>query len=71
MAQPRKAEPRKRGLRWGLLTLLFLGIVVASIIASNLQQHYTVLTLLGLIVGFGGAGYCSWQGLKGFSWLPR
>jgi hypothetical protein len=65
------AEPGRRTVRWGLLTLLFLGIVVASIIASNAQRGYTVLTLLGLIVGFGGAGYCSWQGLKGVSWLPR
>jgi len=65
------AEPRKRSMRWGLLTLLFLGIVVASIVASNVQHQYTALTLIGLIVGFGGAGYCSWQGLKGFSWLPR
>jgi low temperature requirement protein LtrA len=65
------AEPRRRSMRWGLLTLLFLGIVVASIIASNAQQRYTALTLAGIIVGFGGAGYCSWQGLKGFSWLPR
>jgi low temperature requirement protein LtrA len=65
------AEPRKRNMRWGLLTLLFLGIALASILTSNAQQRYTVLTLAGLIVGFGGAGYCSWQGLTGFSWLPR
>ena len=29
------------------------------------------LTFAGLIVGFGGAGYCTWKGLKGFTWLPR
>ena len=65
------AEPRKRTMRWGLLTLLFLAIALASIIGSNAQQRYTALTLAGLIVGFGGAGYCSWKGLKGFTWLPR
>ena len=65
------AEPRKRTMRWGLLTLLFLGIALACILVSNAQQRYTLLTLGGLIVGFGGAGYCSWQGLKSFTWLPR
>jgi hypothetical protein len=67
MAEP----PRKRNVRWGLLTLLFLAIALASILGSNAQGRYTALTLTGLIVGFAGAGYCSWKGLKGFSWLPR
>jgi hypothetical protein len=71
MAEPGKAEPRKHRMRWGLLTLLFLGIALASILVSNAQGRYTLLTLAGLILGFGGAGYCSWQGLKGFTWLPR
>ena len=66
------AEPRKRSMRWGLLTLLFLAIALASILTSNAQGRYTALTFIGLIVGFGGAGYCTWQGLKGgVSWLPR
>jgi hypothetical protein len=65
------AEPRKRSMRWGLLTLLFLAIALASILASNAQGHYTALTFTGLLVGFVGAGYCTWKGLKGFSWLPR
>jgi 4-hydroxybenzoate polyprenyltransferase len=64
-------EPRKRNVRWGLLTLLFLGIALASILTSNAQESYNALTLLGLIVGFAGAAYCTWKGLKGFSWLPR
>jgi hypothetical protein len=64
-------EPRKRNVRWGLLTLLFLAIALASILTSNAQGRYTALTLIGLIVGFSGAGYCTWRGLKGFSWLPR
>jgi nitrate/nitrite transporter NarK len=65
------AEPRKRNVRWGLLTLLFLAIALASILTSNAQERYTALTLAGLVVGFGGAAFCSWKGLKGFSWLPR
>jgi hypothetical protein len=65
------AEPRKRNLHWGLLTLLFLGIALASVLTSNAQGAYNTLTFAGLIVGFGGAAYCSWKGLKGVSWLPR
>jgi hypothetical protein len=64
-------QPRKRTVRWGLLTLLFLAIALASILASNAKGQYTALTFAGLIVGFGGAGYCTWKGLKGFTWLPR
>jgi 4-hydroxybenzoate polyprenyltransferase len=64
-------EPRRRNVRWGLLTLLFLAIALASILTSNAQETYTALTLTGVVVGFAGAGYCSWKGLKGFSWLPR
>jgi uncharacterized membrane protein len=65
------AEARKRNVRWGLLSLLFLGIALACVLISNSQGTYNALTLAGLIIGLGGAAYCSWKGLKGFSWLPR
>jgi nitrate/nitrite transporter NarK len=64
-------ESRKRGMRWGLLTLLFLGIALVCVMVSNANGEYGPLTLLGLLVGLGGAGYSSYRGLKGFSWLPR
>ena len=59
------------GMRWGLLTLGFLAIALTCVLVSNSQGRYTALTGLGLLVGFAGAGYCSYRGLKGFSWLPR
>jgi hypothetical protein len=65
------AEPRKRNIRWGLLSLLFLGIALACVLISGSQGEYNALTLTGLLIGFGGAAYCTWKGLKGFSWLPR
>jgi uncharacterized membrane protein len=65
------AEARKRNVRWGLLSLLFLGIALACVLISNSQGAYNALTLAGLVIGLGGAAYCSWKGLKGFSWLPR
>jgi nitrate/nitrite transporter NarK len=64
-------QPRKRNLRWGLLTLLFLLIALVSILVAGSQETYNVVTLLGVVLGFGGAAYCTWKGLKGFSWLPR
>lgn len=64
-------EPRKRNVRWGLLSLLFLLIALVCILVSGSQGSYNAVTLAGLVVGFLGAGYCSFKGLKGFSWLPR
>lgn len=64
-------EPRKRNVRWGLLSLLFLGIALVCIVVSSRQGTYNAVTLSGLVVGFGGAGYCSYKGIKSFSWLPR
>ncbi len=64
-------EPRKRNVRWGLLSLLFLAIALVCILVSNRQGTYNAVTLSGLVVGFGGAAYCSYKGIKSFSWLPR
>jgi nitrate/nitrite transporter NarK len=64
-------EPRRRNIRWGLLSLLFLGIALLSVLVSSGRGRYDALTLTGLLVGFGGAAYCSYKGMKGFSWLPR
>jgi hypothetical protein len=64
-------KPARGGMRWGLLTLLFLGLALVCVLVSNSDGAYTPVTGLGLLVGFGGAAYCSFRGLKGFSWLSR
>jgi hypothetical protein len=46
-------------------------VALASVLTSNAQGKYTALTAAGLLIGFGGAAYCTVKGLKGFSWLPR
>ena len=66
-----RRRPGRRGMRWGLLTLGFLALALASVLVSNSSGTYNALTLAGVLVGFGGAAYCSYRGLKGFSWLPR
>ena len=63
--------PRKRRPYWGLLSLLFLGIALAAVLVSGSRGSYDGLTFTGLVVGFGGAAYCSYKGLKSFTWLPR
>ena len=64
-------ERRPRNWRWGLLTLLFLGIALTCVLVSNSARHYTVVTGLGLLVGFGGAAYCTYRGIKSATWMPR
>jgi nitrate/nitrite transporter NarK len=64
-------RPARGGMRWGLLSLLFLGIALTCVLVSSNQGRYTALTGLGLLVGFAGAAFCTYRGLKGFSWLPR
>ena len=64
-------EPRKRNIRWGLLSLLFLGIVLVCVLVSNAQGTYNAVTTAGVVVGFAGAAYCSYKGIRNFSWLPR
>ncbi len=64
-------RPGRGGMRWGLLTLAFLAIALTCVLVSSSQGRYTAVTGLGLLVGFGGAAYCSYRGIKGVSWLPR
>ena len=71
MADRRERRPatRERRPRWGLWTLGFLAVALISILTSG--GDYTLLTGAGLVVGFAGAAYCSYHGLKGFTWIPR
>lgn len=62
---------RQRHWRWGLLTLLFLGIALTCLLVSNSAGHYTVVTGLGVLVGFVGAAYCTYRGIKSATWLPH
>ncbi len=68
-----RRAPRRR--HWGLLTLGFLSIALASVLTANALTadggKGSVITGLGVLVGFAGAGYCSYRGVKDFSWLPR
>ena len=58
-------------MRWGVLTVTFLLIALVCVLVSSGQGRYTAVTGIGLLVGFGGAAYCTYRGIKSFSWLPR
>ena len=58
----------RRPPRWGVRTLAFLALALLSIGISTLQGYYTLLTLVGLLIGLVGALICS---LRGVSTLLR
>jgi hypothetical protein len=65
MPAPQPEEPpTKRKPRWGIYTLCFLALAFVMVVISSTQGHYTIATLLGLVVGFVGAGWCTVKGLK-------
>jgi hypothetical protein len=49
--------------RWGVRTLVYLGLALLSIGVSTLQGHYTVLTFAGLLIGLVGAMICTVRGI--------
>jgi O-antigen ligase len=59
----------RRQRRWGLRLLAMLALAFVSLL--GLGGDYPLLATLGLIAGLAGGAYCSYRGLKGFSWLPR
>jgi hypothetical protein len=61
---PTAHDPPQRKHRWGLYTLGFLALSFTMVVISSTQGHYTLLTLVGLFVGFGGAGWCTVKGLR-------
>jgi hypothetical protein len=61
---PKAPDPPKRKRPWGIYTLGFLTLSFVMVVVSSTQGHYTLLTLLGLVVGFAGAGWCTVRGLR-------
>jgi hypothetical protein len=70
------SRPQRRK-RWGVRTLVYLGIAAASIIISNWMRlsgndDVILLPFLGLVVGLTGATVCTVRGLKASGGrLPR
>ena len=63
--------------RWGVRSLLFLGLAAVSIIASNWMRmtgntDVILLTFIGTVVGLTGATVCTLRGLRAWGGrLPR
>ncbi|HYT09845.1 MAG TPA: hypothetical protein VEL73_04215 [Mycobacteriales bacterium] len=71
----REASGKPKRKRWGLRTLAFLTLALASVLTSSglsaSGSGVPPITLVGVLVGFAGAAYCSVRGLKDFNWLQR
>lgn len=59
-------RPRRR---WGLWTLAFLVVALAAVLTS--ADGWSALSAVVVLVSFAAAAYCSYRGLKEFTWLPR
>jgi hypothetical protein len=63
--------------RWGIRTLLFLGLAAGSIILSNWMRmtgntDVILLTFIGTVVGLVGAAVCTVKGFQAWGGkLPR
>ena len=58
-----RSSKARKPRRWGLRTLALLGLALLAMLTSEIQGHYTVLSLAGLAVGLIGALICSIRGL--------
>lgn len=66
MALLRRVDPvtgLARPPRWGLRTMGFLVLAVVAAIMSMVTGGYTVGQVGSLILGLGGAAYCSVRGI--------
>lgn len=61
------AKPRRR--RWGLWALTFLVLALGVVLTSG--DGYTAVSAFVALVSLAAAGFCSYRGVKEFTWLPR
>ncbi len=55
---------RSRPPRWGVRTVGWLSLAIVATLVQQIQGHFTIITLTGLLLGFGGASYCTVQGVR-------
>ena len=60
----RGPSPPRRRPRWGLRTLGLLILATVAVITAQALGHHTVGTLGCLVLGLGGAAYCSVRGIS-------
>ena len=69
MDEPAGPTARPRPRRWGLWALAFLIVALGVVLTSG--DGYTAVSALVGLVSLTAAGYCSYRGVKAFTWLPR
>ena len=65
----RVVPARRPRRRWGLWALTFLALALVTVLTSG--DGYTAGTALVVLGSLTAAGYCSYRGVKEFTWLPR
>jgi hypothetical protein len=75
-AKTRKTSGQLKRKRWGVRTLAFLALAAASVITSSVLtsqgvHSFGLVTFIGLVVGLGGATFCSIRGIRSSAWLTR
>lgn len=58
------ATRTKWGPRWGVRTMLFLALAFVAIFTAQAMHGNTIGTVGSLVLGLGGAAYCSIRGVR-------
>lgn len=59
-------RPRRR---WGMWALAFLTLALVAVLTSG--NGYTIVSAFVVLGSIVCAAYCSYRGVKEFTWLPR
>jgi hypothetical protein len=72
---PRQRSPQQKGPRWGVRTVWTVIVATLFIVASDRLgssgSDWAVVATVGAWLALASAAYCTYRGLRGFSWLPR
>jgi len=69
MSDDEPVRPPVTRRRWGMWALAFLTVALVAVLTAG--TGWTVLGALALFGGLTAAGYCTYRGVKEFTWLPR
>jgi hypothetical protein len=68
--------PRSQPPRWGVRTICLVGVAFLCMVTANALHdmgvdYWGLLPLAGTVAALAGAAYCSFRGLRSFTWLQR
>lgn len=69
MGEDEVRPQRRPRRRWGLWALAFLTVALVTVLTSG--DGYTTVSAFVLLASVLAAAYCSYRGVREFTWLPR